>query len=47
MRRYIETHVEDVLAEEIVSARENRVTHALVDAAEDGQGLSLSTIKLH
>ncbi|MCD7832092.1 MAG: ATP-dependent Clp protease ATP-binding subunit [Firmicutes bacterium] len=47
MRRYIETHVEDVLAEEIVSSRENRVTHALVDAASDGQGLSLSTIKLH
>ncbi len=46
MRRYIENHVEDPLAEAIVSARENRVTHALVDADPSGAGLTLECIKL-
>ena len=46
MRRYIETHVEDELAEQIISSRSNRVTHVSVDAAEN-EGLTLQCIKLH
>ncbi len=46
MRRYIEQHVEDPLAAKIIDSRENRVTHASVDAGE-GTGLSLSFITLH
>lgn len=47
MRRYIENHVEDPLASEIIASRDNRVTHALVDASDDGAGLKLSFLKLH
>ena len=47
MRRYIENNVEDPLAAEIIDSRDNRVTHALVDAADADKGLKLSFIKLH
>ncbi len=46
MRRYIEQHVEDPLASEIIDSRDNRVTHVTVDAGEE-TGLSLSYVKLH
>ncbi len=47
MRRYIETNALDRLAEEIIGSRENRVTHALFDADENGTGLSLQCLKVH
>ncbi len=45
MRRYIEKHVEDPLAEAIVSARENRITLAAVDADASGKGLTVHCYK--
>ena len=46
MRRYFERNVEDTLASRIISARENRILEAEVDAAEDG-GLKIETFGLH
>lgn len=47
MRRYIETNVEDELAEQIISSRANRITHVSFDADPSGKGLKLECIRLH
>ena len=47
MRRYIQTHVEDALATEIINAKENRITSAVVDADAAGTGLSLCAVGVH
>ena len=36
MRRYIQTEVEDALAEKIIASYDRRVTNAHIDADENG-----------
>ena len=41
MRRFIQTEVEDRLANEIILNYENKFAKAVLNAAEDGSGLTL------